>query len=140
MIYKYHVINMKPCGYLMLNFNMREVNWSSMTVYPRNCHIELFLDKIHDLFFFQHVIEPTRFRLGTTPSLLDLVFINEPYMVRDISYLPGLGNSDHTCLCFSLLCYAHLKDIRILKYNTQLINYDSICATLEDINWPRLTP
>ena len=38
-----------------------------------------------------------------THSLLDLVFINEPYMVRDISYLPGLGNSDHACLCFS--CY-----------------------------------
>ena len=24
------------------DFNMREVNWSSMTVYPRNCHIEFF--------------------------------------------------------------------------------------------------
>ena len=76
-----------------------------MTVYPRNCHIEFFLDKIHDLFFFQHVIEPTHFRMGTTPSLLDLVFINEPYMVRHISYLSGLGNSDHACLCLSLFFY-----------------------------------
>ena len=105
-----------------------------MTVYPRNCHIDL--DKIHDLFFFQHVIEPTHFRMGTTPSLLDLVFTNEPYMVRDISYLPGLGNSDHTCLCFSLL---HLKDTRILKYNTRLVHYDSMFETLEDIDWSQLT-
>ena len=92
-----------------------KVNWSSMTVYQRNCHIECFLDKIHDqLFLFQHVIEP---RMGTTPSLLNLVFINEAYMVKDIRYLPGLGNTDHACLCFSLLCYAHLKDKRILRYN-----------------------
>ena len=40
--------------------------------------------------------------VATIPSLLDLVFTNKPYMVRDISYLPGLGNSDHACLCFSL--------------------------------------
>ena len=53
--------------------------------------------------------------VATTPSLLDLVFTNEPYMVRDIIYLPGLGNSDHICLCFSLLFYAHLKDTKVLR-------------------------
>ena len=67
--------------------------------------------------------------------LICMVFTNEPYIVRDISYLPGLGNSDHVCLCFSLLCYAHLKDTRVLRYNTRLDDYDSMCATLEDINW-----
>ena len=61
--------------------------------------------------------------MGTTPSLLDLVFTNEPYIVRNISYLPGLGN------------YTHLKDTRILRYNTRFIDYDSMYATLEDINW-----
>ena len=60
---------------------MKDVNWSSLTVYPRNCHIEFFLDKIYDLFLFQYVLEPTRFRLGTTPSLLNFVFANEPDMV-----------------------------------------------------------
>ena len=65
------------CG----DFTMREVNWSNMQVYPRNCYIEFFFEKIHDLFLFQHVIEPTHFRMGTTPSLLDLVFSSEPYMV-----------------------------------------------------------
>ena len=46
-----------------------------------------------------------------------------------------LGNSDYSCLCFSLLCYAHLKDTRILRYNTWFVHYDSMCATLEYINW-----
>ena len=40
------------CG----DFNMKDVNWSSMTVYPRNCHIEFFLDKIHDLFLFNMLL------------------------------------------------------------------------------------
>ena len=40
------------CG----DFNMKDVNWSSMTVYPRNCHIEFFLDKIYDLFLFNMLL------------------------------------------------------------------------------------
>ena len=56
-------------------------------------------------------------------------------MVRNISYFPGLGDSDHACLCFSMLCYTHLKDTRILRYNTRLVIYDSMYATLEYINW-----
>ena len=116
------------CG----DFNMKDVNWSSMTVYPRNCDIEFFLDKSHNLFLFQHV-EATRFRLGTTPSLLNLVFTTEPDMVRDISYLPSLGNSGHVCLCFSLLCYTHLKHTRILRYNTWVADYNSMRVTLEKL-------
>ena len=34
--------------------------------------MEFFLDKIYDLFLFQHAVKPTHFRLDTTPSLLDL--------------------------------------------------------------------
>ena len=122
------------CG----DFNLKDINWSSMTVHPRNSHIESFLDKIHDLFLFQHVVESTHFRRGTTPSLLDLVFTNEPHMVRDITYLPGLGKSDHVCLCFSLLCYAHLKDTRTLRYDTQAVDYDAMCTELEDIDWANI--
>ena len=122
------------CG----DFNLKDINWSSMTVHPRNSHIESFLDKIHDLFLFQHVVEPTHFRRGTTPSLLDLVFTNEPHMVRDITYLPGLGKSDHVCLCFSLLCYAHYKDTRPLRYDTRAVDYDAMCTELEDIDWANI--
>ena len=117
---------------------MKDINWSNMTVHPRNSHIESFLDKIHDLFLFQHVVEPTCFRQGTTPSLLDLVFTNEPHMVRDITYLPGLGNSDHVCLCFSLLCYDHHEDKRTLRYDTQAVDYDTMCTELEDIDWANI--
>ena len=62
---------------------MEDVNWSSMMAYPRNSYTDFFLDKIRDL-FFQHVVEPTA--VLATSCTLDLVFTNEPRMVRDITY------------------------------------------------------
>ena len=76
------------CG----DFNMKDINWSNMSVNPRNDHVESFIDTIQDLFLFQHIQEPTRFRPGTTPSLLDLVFTNEAisfickYQVKQAGY------------------------------------------------------
>ena len=71
------------CG----DFNMKNINWSNMSVNPGNTHVESFIDTIQDLFLFQHMQEPTRYRPGTTPSLLDLVFTNEANMINHIDYL-----------------------------------------------------
>ena len=38
--------------------------------------------------------EPTRYRQGEEPSVLDLVFSNEEGMVHNWVYQPGLGDSD----------------------------------------------
>ena len=53
--------------------------------------IQTFIDTLNDLFLYQHVTEPTRYRAGSTPHILDLVISNEEGMVQDISYDPGLG-------------------------------------------------
>ena len=66
------------CG----DFNMKDIVWSNMSVNPRNTYVESFIDTIQDLFLFQHIQEPTHFRPGTTPSLLDLVFTNEADMIN----------------------------------------------------------
>ena len=64
---------------------------------------------VDDLFLFQHVTEPTRFRQDDTPSFLDLVFTNEQDMINNLLYSPPLGNSDHVCIEFDLTCYLELK-------------------------------
>ena len=46
------------CG----DFNFREISWSELSGSTNNCHIEPFLDVVDDLFLFQHVCQPTRFR------------------------------------------------------------------------------
>ena len=67
------------CG----DFNYKEISWSDFSDTTYNCHIEPFLDVVDDLFLFQHITEPTRFRQDDTPSLLDLVFTNEQDMINN---------------------------------------------------------
>ena len=50
--------------------------------------------------------EPTCFRQGTTPSLLELIFTHEANMINHIDYLSDLGNSDHVCIGVHLSCYS----------------------------------
>ena len=72
-----------------------------------NCqHIYAFLEIIQDYFLKQHITEPTRYREGEESSLLDLIITNEEGMVQNVSYHPGLGDSDYCCLKFDLTCYA----------------------------------
>ena len=118
------------------DFNIKDINWSNMSVNPRNAHVESFIDTIQDLFLFQHIQEPTRFRPGTTPSLLDLVFTNEANIINHIDYLPGLGNSDHVCIYFHLSCYSTFKPNHTPRYNVYRADFDSMHAAFSTIDWP----
>ena len=87
----YNYSHLLICG----DFNYKEISWSDFSGATNNGHIEPFLEVVDDLFLFQHITAPTRFRPGETPSLLDLVFTNEQDMINNILHLPPLGNSDH---------------------------------------------
>ena len=100
-----------------------------------NSHIEPFLDAVDDLFLFQHVCNPTRFRQDTTPSLLDLVFTNERDMVANLSHLPPLGNSDHVCIQFDVLCYSEYKNSDKTRYNIAAANIDMMKESLSSVEW-----
>ena len=56
----------------------------------------MFIDVIQDEFWTQHITEPTRYRFGQTPSLLDLEIIT------NVTYTEPLGKSDHLCLTFTI--------------------------------------
>ena len=106
------------CG----DFNFKEIVWSDLSGSSTNSHIVPFIDTIDDLFLFQHVSNPTRFRQDTTPNLLDLVFTNEKDMVTNMSYLPPLGKEpDNT------------------RYNIRAADIDMMKATLCEIDWPSIT-
>ena len=71
----------------------------------RRANIALhFLIPIQVCFLHQHVTEPTRYRHGEEPSLLDLVLSNEEGMVYILAHEPGLGDSDNITLTFDLIC------------------------------------
>ena len=80
---------------------------------------------------------PTRFRPGETPSLLDLVFTNEQNMINNILHLPPvpLGNSDHICNEFDLICYLEVKKPDSIKYNITAASIELMKQALSDVDW-----
>ena len=60
---------------------------------------------IRDKSWFQHVKQPTRFRCGQKPLLLDLVITNEKHFIDNIDIKAPFGKSDHATLEFEFICY-----------------------------------
>ena len=79
---------------LVGDFNYNDVNWETFTMNASSSDpkpSEDFLEVLSTCSLYQHVSEPTRFKQGVSPSLLDLVITNEEGMISDLSYLPPLG-------------------------------------------------
>ena len=126
----------KVASHLMIvgDFNFPQIDWEAALSQAANSHSShSFLEIIQDHFLFQHVRKPTRFRLGETPSVLDLILTTEEGMVRNLEHLPGLGRSDHVVLQFTLVCYA-AADIPPPQYHTHT-NYRLLAETLSSCNW-----
>ena len=122
---------------LMGDFNFKEINWCEMTTSVNETHISSqFLECVRDTYFFQHILNPTRYREGNESSVLDLILTNEEEMVTDIKYLPGLGKSDHLVIDFSLFCYTvQEKKCSAEKRNFFKGDYDRIRDQLSRIDW-----
>ena len=106
---------------LIGDFNLKDINWCEMTTQVNEAHIaSQFLECVRDSYFTQHVKNPTRYREGNVSSVLDLIFTNEEDMVNDITFLPGLGKSDHLLLDFSLDCYT---EERVPTKNSEKLNF-----------------
>ena len=57
------------CG----DFNFKEIDGENEFLGGNHQRISVFMETIQDLFLKQHVTEPTRYRNGEEPSLLDLI-------------------------------------------------------------------
>ena len=121
---------------LMGDFNFKEINWCEMTTSVNETHISSqFLECVRDTYFFQHILNPTRYREGNESSVLDLILTNEEEMVTNIKYLPGLGKSDHLVIDFSLICYTEQeKKCSTEKRNFFKGDYDRIRDQLSRID------
>jgi len=56
-------------------------------------------------------------------------------MVANLSHLPSLGNSDHICLQFDVLCYSEYNVSDNLRYNIGAANVDMMKEALGNIDW-----
>ena len=86
---------------LMGDFNIPEINWRHESTSSETFG-ESFLKLLNDCGLYQHVQEPTRFRDGQHPSLLDLVITRYEKEVSGLKLTHPLGKSDHMCISFQL--------------------------------------
>ena len=131
------VANVNPSHLLIAgDFNYNDINWSLLNN-PIALHQDSqhFIETIRECFLYQHVSEPTRSREGSIPSCLDLLFTNEEAMINGLSYLPGLGNSDHLCLRFKFNCYSVSNKISVPRWNLNKGDHDEIRCCLQNVNW-----
>ena len=119
------------CG----DFNYREIHWENKSIDENSGYLSTFVNTIQDCFLYQHVTEPTRYRHGEEPSLLDLILSNGEGMVHNLEYHPGLGDSDHVTLTFDLICYKEHKKELQSKPDFFKADFNAIKQKLVDINW-----
>ena len=120
---------------IMGDFNYKHIDWHhSSTSLSDASNEHSFIECIRDSFLHQHIREPTRCRVGQSPSTIDLVFSNEEGMVSDVRHLSPLGKSDHCVICFKFQCSTDTN----MKFKPRFIydkgDYDSISEYL-DRDW-----
>ena len=131
------VTDTNPSHLVMVgDFNYPEIDWTnglSSAAHPHHTHD--FISTTQECLLFQHVLEPTRFRHGQSPTLLDLILSNEDGMISELSYRPGLGESDHVCLEFRIECYAPAPKEEVQKLNINRGDYDKARTLLTESDW-----
>ena len=121
------------------DFNVPQINWEiQFSTAPDGHFSHLLLEALADCFLFQHVHEPTRYRVGELPSTLDLILSNEEGMIQNLHYLPGLGNSDHITLHFQLACYTTKSENSAPKLNFWRADFTTLNSLICDVMWDEL--
>ncbi len=122
----------KPSHMLIVgDFNYPEIDrFDCHSNASPNHRSQIFINKIQDMFLFQHITEYKRYREGQNPSILDLILTNMEGMVNDIQYIPPMGKSDHVCLVFNTNMYAHTANECKLRYAYHRGNYQNMTEHL----------
>ena len=124
----------------MGDYNFPEIKGNELEVSEGEHSVDdKFFYATQDAHLFQHIIRPTRLRPGQEPSILDLGFSNEEFMVDNVTYLPPLGSSDHESLLWPFICYANApaNKLRNGSMNYPKGDYAAINESLSKIYWER---
>lgn len=123
------------------DFNMPQIDWESgFSPAPPLDISHKFLEALDDCFLRQQVSQPTRFRPGETPHILDLILANEDGMVRNLKHEAGLGKSDHVILRFDLFCYTCQQVSAADHPNYFKGNPQKFIEMVQDADWDSIEP
>ena len=127
---------------LVGDFNYKEIDWENEL-----CHTALdfngdqhmaekFLTCTQENFLFQHVSTPTHFRPNCKPSLIDLVFSNDPNFIYDMQQYDPIGASHHNMIIFSCNFFPYKKDVSgTTKLSMNKGDYNNMRLSASGIDW-----
>ncbi len=75
---------------IVSDFNAPHIDWDSIMPLQPNSYEAGLIDVVGDLMLHQHVLTPTRIRLGQNASLLHLLLTKFPDTLSDVRVLPPL--------------------------------------------------
>ncbi|KAJ3605705.1 hypothetical protein NHX12_027749 [Muraenolepis orangiensis] len=118
------------------HFNYPGVNWVDWTTKGESTEAAdyKYIKACRDSYLHQHVMNPTRGRIGNQPNLLDLVLTNEEDVVASVRHLGALGASDHCVLLHDLNCYVTLTPTAHTRYVYDKGDYAKLREIL-DLDW-----
>jgi hypothetical protein len=120
------------------DFNAPSVNWQVPASHESNTFDSRLKVVSENLFLFQMVLEPTRFRKSQNPSLLDLVFSSYPDSISEIQIAPPFGKSDHSVLLFSTIHTTTTESASELKFNYSRTDLNKLLFEARGLNWSNL--
>ena len=122
------------------DFNLPQIDWRQNLCMTSESHYAAkFFSAVQDAYLFQHVKEPTRFRDGVEPSLLDLIMTNEEHMIERLDYCPGLGKSDHVLIKGQLACYSTSVEAASIKWNLSRADFQKLGKKIDGTDWSSLS-
>jgi hypothetical protein len=85
------------------DFNLPDIDWKTWIAKSKESN--RVLERLRDCYLYQMIDKPTRVRGDQTPSVLDLVLVNDEDYISHIDYHSPLGSSDHSVLLIGMKCY-----------------------------------
>lgn len=121
------------------DFNCPDIDWPLRHLPSFNSPSFPYAELVSKSAFQQLIEQPTRYRSGQTPSLLDLFLVSDSNLVSDIHYLPPFGKSDHLTLSTELQFRLPSVDRDCSKV-VQSINYRKVSEMMLAENWSSICP
>jgi hypothetical protein len=121
---------------LLGDFNLPKINWQlqSSSESSQSASAD-FIEFLQENQLSQHVINPTRHRLGQVSSLLDLVITSSELCSTTVLHNPPVGKSDHDVLTFSIESSFNKKSSTQMKFNFKSADDILLNDIISSIDW-----
>lgn len=121
---------------IMGDFNHPDIDWETITTNRSTSHSsQHFIDAVRDAYLHQHVSQPTRYRHGQTPHLLDLILSSSENAINNVECHAGIGLSDHLVISCTIEVMQNRLTEGNPRYNYNKGNYDTMNEELLEIDW-----